>query len=483
MSLDFDPKRFKALIAQSADIINQWYGSHLRERPIYNNQSPAEIQALFDEPLPGKGSDAEELLETIRTKVFETSNFNPSPNYYGYITGGGNQAAILAEILRNALNQNNLKWHSAPANSEIEKIVIRWICDFIGYPQDAAGVLVSGGSVANFLNLAVMRKVKCPVDMANEGMYNAPIMTVYVSEQGHSSIDKGMDMLGLGKQYLRKIPVDDDFKINLELLEQAIIEDQANGLLPACIVGIAGTTNTGSVDPLRALGELAQKYKLWYIIDGAYGLPGAGTDLVGSQFDGLEMADSILLNPHKWFFVPFEAACVIVKNKEHLRDTFSMVPDYLRGGTEQTDREDLMDFNLQLTKDFKALKVWMTFKAYGADQLRAAIENDCLLARYAMDTINTSQDFELLAPVPLSIVCFRYVGTGSYSSPELDEINNRLLRFIEEDGRVFFAGTKIKGQTSLRINLTNHRRTTKDIDYLFNVLRELGSKAMAEIAS
>lgn len=481
MSLDFDPSRFKALIAQSADIINQWYSSHLREKPIYNNHSPAEIQAMFDEPLPGKGSEAEELLETIRTKVFETSNFNPSPNYYGYITGGGNQAAILAEILRNALNQNNLKWHSAPANSEIEKIVIRWICDFIGYPQEAGGVLVSGGSVANFLNLAVMRKAKCPVDMANEGIYNAPIMTVYVSEQGHSSIDKGMDMLGLGKKYLRKIPVDDDFRINLELLESAIIEDRASGFLPSCIVGIAGTTNTGSVDPLRALGELAKKHNLWYIIDGAYGLPGAGTELVGEQFDGLELADSILLNPHKWLFVPFEASCVIVKNKEHLRSTFSMVPDYLKGGTEQSDREDLMDFNLQLTKDFKALKVWMTFKAYGADQLRKAIENDCLLARYAQETIEQSKDFDLLAPVPLSIVCFRYVGDGTRLTEELDKINDRLLQLVEEDGRIFFAGTKIKGRTSLRINLTNHRRTSEDIDYLFQVLRELGSSALTKI--
>lgn len=483
MSLDFDPSRFKALIAQSADILDEWYGSHLRGTSIYNNYSPAEIQAIFDEPLPGEGSEAEELLETIRTKVFETSNFNPSPNYYGYITGGGNQAAILAEILRNALNQNNLKWHSAPANSEIEKIVIRWICDFIGYPQDAAGVLVSGGSVANFLNLAVMRKVKCPIDMANEGMYNAPVMTVYVSEQGHSSIDKGMDMLGMGKKYLRKIPVDKNLRIDLELLEQAINEDRERGFLPSCIVGIAGTTNTGSVDPLRALGEVAQKHNLWYIIDGAYGLPGAGTDLVGDQFDGLDMADSILLNPHKWFFVPFEVACVIVKNKEHLRDTFSMVPDYLRGGKEQSDREDLMDYNLQLTKDFKALKVWMTFKTYGAEQLQKAIENDCVLARYAADTIKKSNDFELLAPVPLSIVCFRYIGGGGHSNDDLDGLNNRLLKLIEEDGRVFFAGTKIKGQTSLRINLTNHRRTAADIDYLFNVLRELGSKAESDMKS
>lgn len=204
MSLDFSPQQLKKLICESADIINQWYEKRLRNERIYQNPSPAEIQSVFNQPLPRYSTDPEVILDKVKKEVFDRSNFNPSPNYYGYITGGGNQMGMVAELLKAALNQNNLKWHSAPVNSELEKIVIQWLCEFIGYPTDAGGVLVSGGSVANFLNLAVMRKIKCPVDVAEEGMYAAPAMTIYVSEQGHSSIDKAVDMLGIGKKISQK---------------------------------------------------------------------------------------------------------------------------------------------------------------------------------------------------------------------------------------------------------------------------------------
>ncbi|MBS0011437.1 MAG: aspartate aminotransferase family protein [Bacteroidales bacterium] len=475
-SLDFKPELLKKLIIRSAEIIGEWYSCGLRDSKIYRNYSPADIRSIFDEPMPLEGLDPEKVLEIIRKDVFNTSNFNPSPNYYGYITGGGNHASIIAELLKSGLNQNNLKWHSAPANSEIEKIVIKWVCRFIGYPEDSGGVLVSGGSVANFLSLAVMRKVMCPGDISAEGLYGSKRITVYVSEQGHSSIDKAMDMLGLGKNHLRKIPADKNLRINTRKLDETIDADRDAGLMPACIIGIAGTTNNGAVDPLRELGNIAVKHGMWYMVDGAYGLPAAGTPAYQHLFEGFEMADSLLINPHKWFYVPFEASCLIVKNKKLLRDTFSLVPDYLRGGGEETERDDLMNYNLQLTKDFKALKVWMTFKTYGAGKLKEAIENDCRLASYAGEIIEKSDDFELMAPVPLSIVCFRYMGkNGRYSGDEemLEKVNGQILDGIEKDGRIFFAGTRIKGRTTLRINLTNHRRKKEDIDFLFSVLREI----------
>lgn len=470
MNLDFTPEEFESLLRQTTKIVMSWQ-DHLTAQKIYNNPTPDSIRKLFDESLPKTSTDASDLLTQIDREVVQNSNLNTSPNYYGYITGGGNQTALLAEVLKNALNQNNLKWHNAPANSEIEKIVIKWICQFIGYPVDAGGVLVSGGSVANFLNLAVMRKVKCPIDVADEGMHQAPLMTVYASEQGHSSIDKGMDMLGMGKKHLRKIGVDENFQVRASEMESQIQQDIDQGFLPIGIVGIAGTTNSGTVDNLDALADLAEKYNLWFVVDAAYGGPAAGTDIARHLFKGINRADSILINPHKWFYVPFEVSCVIVKNKAHLRDTFSLVPDYLTAGSEE--KEDLMDFNLQLTKDFKALKVWMTFKTYGSDKLKAAISNDIENARYAAQLIEESNDFELLAPVPLSIVCFRYIGNGSYNEEELDKLNTQLLNAIEADGRIFFAGTKINGKVSLRISLTNHRRTKADIDYLFEVMKEL----------
>ena len=425
-----------------------------------------------------------DVLATIKRDVFRFSNYNPSPNYYGYITGGGNQMAILAETLRTALNQNNLKWHSAPANSEIEKIVIRWICEFINYTTEAGGVFCSGGSVANFLNIAVMRKMMCPVDIAAEGMYRAHPMTIYVSEQGHSSIDKALDMLGFGKNYLRKIPVRDDFTVDVDKMHDKITEDRAIGLLPIGIIGIAGTTNSGAVDPLEALGQLASDHELWYMVDAAYGGPAAGTEKAKHLFKGIEMADSVVLNPHKWFYVPFEVSCILVKNKDHLRSTFSMVPDYLTSGIGVDEREDLMDFNLQLTKDFKALKVWTTFKTYGAENLRKAITNDISNAQHLESLVLKSDDFEMLAPVSLSIACFRYctsIPDLKNNNEMLDKINDAILDMVEGDGRIFFAGTKIHGQTSLRISCTNHRRTNEDIEFLFETLREMGQKAVKDL--
>ena len=479
MNLDFSDNEFKKLLNRTGEIIINWKKRLAGER-IYHNHSPKEIRAIFDEGLPEIGMPTDDLLNIIEKDVFDHSNFNPSPNYYGYITGGGNQVSILAETLKSALNQNNLKWHSAPANSEIEKITIKWICEFIGYPSDAGGVYVSGGSVANFLNIAVMRKMKSKIDVANDGMYNAQPMTIYASEQGHSSIDKAMDMLGLGKKYLRKISVKTDMTVDVSEMRRQIELDKSNGLLPIGVIGIAGGTNSGAVDDLNALADLAEANDLWFMVDAAYGGPAAKTEIVGNLFSGMERADSMLINPHKWLYVPFEVSCVLVKNKQHLSDTFSMIPDYLKS-TADDGREDLMEFNLQLTKDFKALKVWMTFKAYGAENLRQAITNDIETVRYMEQLVIEASDFEMLAPAPLSIACFRYISNDQLiqeDDDQIDQLNTRLLETIEADGRIFFAGTKIHGRVSLRISCTNHRRTKSDIDFLISVLRELGSKLL-----
>lgn len=479
MNLDFEESEFRDYTQQAVDTYLRWL-KHLRNSRIYHNFTPAEIQARLGEELPEKPTPMPALLSKVGSDVFEMSNFNPSPNYYGYITGGGNQAGMLAELLKAGLNQNNLKWHNAPANSEMEKLVIKWLCQFMGYPDTSAGVLVSGGSEGNFLHLAVMRKVMGPKDLSQQGLYGQRPMTVYVSEQGHSSFDKAMDLLGMGKQHLRKIPVDANFMVKADLMEEAIQQDLKAGLQPIGIIGIAGSTNNGAVDQLDRLADLAEKHGLWYMVDAAYGGPAAGTQQAKHLFKGLERADAVLVNPHKWLYVPFEVAAVIVKNRAHLRNTFSLVPDYLRAGVDKTDREDLMDYSLQLTKDFKALKVWMTFKAYGAENLRKAIENDIAVVTYFRKQVEASDDFEMLGPSPLSIATFRYKGSkaSNNDNPELiDRLNEKIIDLIEEDGRVFFAGTKIWGRPALRINCNNYRRTNDDIDFLLKVLREVGLKA------
>lgn len=471
MNLDFTPEELTRYIHHAGQIIEELYGKKL-DRRVFAGKSPGEVLSLFDEELPQDGLDVDELLEKVRRDVIGSATMNIGPHYYGYITGGGNQIAILAEMLSASLNQNNLKWHSSPVSTELEKLVIKWVSQFIGYPDTAAGAILDGGSTANFNCMAVARKNMGPPMMSDEGLYGMKPMTVYVSAEGHSSFDKAVDMLGIGKKYLRKIPVDHDFKIRVDLLEQQIQKDRNSDLIPICLIGIAGTTNTGAVDNLQELAAIAKKQNLWYHVDAAYGGPAGALDSKKSLFLGIEQADSVVINPHKWLYVPFEAACILVKEPEKLRKTFSLVPDYLKSDGDEDERTDLMEYQLPLTKSFKSLKVWMTLKAYGAKRIRETIRADIENAQYLGKLLDDSDDFERLAPIPLSIACFRHAPQGM-SEQEIDDWNQKLISLIEQDGRIFLTGTKINGKTALRTCFINPRTTKKDVEWILEVIRDL----------
>ena len=478
--MDFSQETFRNLVNRSSDMIESWYSEKIRGKKIYENKSPAEIQKIFQIAEKNEGLNPEEVLNHLDKNLIKYSNFNPSPNYYGYITGSGNQIGILGEFLKGALNQNNLKWHSAPANTEIEKISVEWISKFIGYHnKKSAGVFVSGGSVANLMNIAIMRKMKGSDSIREEGIYKNKIMRIYVSEESHSSIDKAMDMLGLGINNLIKIKVDKDFKLDTDLLKEKIIEDVNNNFLPIGVIGTAGTTNTGSIDPLNNIAKICEEFSLWFMVDAAYGGPAASLNSLKKKFEGLKKADSILINPHKWLFIPFEVACVIVKNKEHMKNTFSIVPEYLQGGTDKEERDDLMNYSIQLSKDFKALKVWMTIKTFGYEKIKKSIKKDIQMAQYAYSIVEQDPLFTPLHYPDLSIFCFKYNSNSLNVSDSL--LNKKITEMIEVDGRVFLSGTKINTENVLRINCVNHRREKKDINFLFNVLKEIGEKAIKEL--
>lgn len=474
MSLDVPPEQFNKWITQVGQLLQRFYMDDL-EGSVFKGKNPKEVQQLLDESLPEKSQNIESLLDEVGEKIFSTITNSVGPRYFGYITGGGNQVAVLAEMIKASLNQNNLKWHSSPASTELERLVMRWVAQFIGYPTSSAGVLLSGGSVANFNCMAVARKIKAPADISDQGLYGCNPMTVYVSEEGHSSFDKAVDMLGIGKKYLRKIPVDDEFRIDADKLEEQIRADKNAGLNPICAIAVAGTTNTGAVDDLHTVADICKKHNLWYHVDAAYGGPAASVDKTSSLFSGIERADSVVVNPHKWMYVPFEAGGVLVKNPEHLRRTFSTIPHYLKSDQQNSGRTDLMEYNLPLTKEFKALKVWMTLKAYGADRLRDEITSDINKAQYLVERIKQNKNLELMAPVPLSIVCFRY-NSEKIQNNAVDELNEQLIDKIESDGRVFLTGTKINGKTAMRVCFINHRTQKSDIDLLIDVVLEIGNQ-------
>jgi glutamate/tyrosine decarboxylase-like PLP-dependent enzyme len=288
-----------------------------------------------------------------------------------------------------------------------------------------------------------------------------------------------MVLLGMGRNHLRKIAVRADFTIDLDALEKQVIEDRRNGFQPICVVGNAGTTNTGSVDPLDALADFCRVQQLWFHVDAAYGGPAALTKAAERLFRGLDRADSVAVNPHKWLYVPAEAGCVLVREPKALRHTFQVVADYLRkeSDVEANGPLDFKDYGPQLHRNFRALKVWMTFKAYGAKKLRAAIESNIETMRYLADRIDRAQDFVRLAPVTLSVVCFQYrtPDIAVHGNQEyLDKLNEQLLEALEQDGRVFLSGTKIDGKKALRTCSVNHRLRREHIDFLLHVIREIG---------
>lgn len=479
MSLDFDLEELRRILYKTSDEVVEIFRG-MRERKVFQAGSPNSVRELFSGSLPQKGAAFDDVLDEINTKVIANSTMNISPHFLAYFTGGANQAAIPAEMIAAALNQNMLKWHCSPAATEMERQVVRWICEFIGYPSTAGGSIMTGGSQANFEGLAVARKIQSE-RLGIQDKQALQNIRIYVSSEGHSSIDKAAEALGIGKDNVIKIQPKEDHTIDCGQLINCIKEDKKAGKIPFCIVGNAGTVNTGAVDPLDKLAEICGENNLWFHIDAAYGGPAAGTKKYGHLFKGLDKGDSLVMDPHKWLYIPFEAGCLLVKDQRHLRDTFSMLPDYLRSNAEGRGRFDYLEYTFALTRSFKSLKIWTTFKVYGADRIRDSIESDIDKIHHLANLIDRAEDFERLTPVRLSVVCFRFRTDDKMAWDDeefLDDLNRRILDEAERDGRFFVTGTKAKGKTAIRAACINHRTTREDMESLLSIIREIGKKIM-----
>jgi glutamate/tyrosine decarboxylase-like PLP-dependent enzyme len=476
-SLDSEPATFRSDLMKASELVARMHEA-LPRASVTPNRSRAEIRALFDEPLPEEPQTMDAVLEEFEENIVPNATLSSSPRFFGYINGSGNQVAVIAELLAAAINQIPARWHFSPSASEVERRVVQWLAQFVGYAPDAGGCLLSGGSAGNLAGLATARAQKAPWDANSVGMKGGPDLTVYVSTEGHASLEKSMALLGMGRRHLRRIAVGDDFTIDVDALDRQIRTDRLDGAYPICVVGNAGTTNTGAVDPLSALADVCRAHDVWFHADAAYGGPAAGTDSAKTLFDGLDRADSVIVNPHKWLYVPVEAACILVQRPDALRRTFHIDADYLREdvGGRADERFDFKDYGPQLSRSFRALKVWMTFKIYGARRLRSAIEQNITVMRHLANRIDASTDFVRLAPVPLSVVCFQYrsTDTSRHGDPSyLDGLNERILRALEGDGRVFLSGTTINGKTALRACSVNHRVRQEDADALLEVIRDV----------
>ncbi len=475
-SLDFPEQRFKEILDKSSELVMARF-KELPDLKGYCDFPQKEVEHWFDEPLPEQGMSPEQLLDQVQEKILRTATGNLGPHMYAYVMSGGNQMAILAEKLGATINQNQTKWHLAPALNEVEKRVIRWTAELLDFPVASGGVLVSGGSAANLTGLTVGRNIFFEKqDIRKKGLFHQQPFVVYASEEVHSCVDKSVELLGIGTDHLRKIKTDARFKIDIEALEQQIELDLTNDLQPFCIIGNGGTVNTGAIDDLEALAEMAKRYGLWYHVDGAYGALAGILDSLKTEYKGMEKADSIALDFHKWLYVPFEAGCTLVRNWDTLKRTYYKKAAYL--DTELANEGNRLEYNehyFQLSRNSKAFKVWMTMKAYGIARIKAMIQKDIDLTKYLNDLIRNSDDFELVADSKLAVSCFRYIGAMT-SKAEIVEFNRRLMPQLEKDGRVFIMGTSLKGEYAIRACFINHRKNKKTTQYLLEVIREVAHK-------
>jgi len=472
-TLDFTNAQFEELLSETNRLIINKFET-IDSMKGYHDHAQKEVAKWFDEPLPETGMDVLELLQDVEKKVLDTATGNLGPHMYAYVMSGGNQVAILAEKLATTINQNQTKWHLAPAMNEIEKRVVQWTAELLGFPQTAGGVLVSGGSAANLTGLTVGRNILFETEgIRKTGLFGHKPFVVYASEEVHSCVDKSVELLGIGSNQLRKIATNPNFQIDLEALEHQINLDLENGLRPFCLIGNAGTVNTGAIDDLDALANIAKKYDMWYHVDGAYGALAAMLPSLTDDYKGMERADSVAIDFHKWLYQPFEGGCTLVRSWDHLKRTYFKKAAYL--DTELSNDGQRLEFNehyFQLSRNAKAFKVWMTIKAYGMKQLKVMIQKDIDLTHYLNERVLASNDFKLVAASKLAVSCFRYVGTMA-NEEEITAFNKQLMPALEKDGRVFIMGTDLKGTYAIRACLINHRKSKNTIDYLLDVIREV----------
>ncbi|MBV9211748.1 MAG: aminotransferase class V-fold PLP-dependent enzyme, partial [Acidobacteria bacterium] len=442
--------------------------------------SPEELKKLFDEPLPLEGVAASEILKRCAEDIVPHVMRIPSPRYYGLFNPTPLPIGVWADALASALNQNCGAWRNSPSASMVEARVIRWLCELIGYGAESYGALTSGGSEANLVAL------KCARDNAHEQIRNRGVraatgdLVVYGSEQAHYSLEKSLDILGLGRESLRKIATDENFHIDLKALREAIEHDLRAGRVPCCVAGAAGATSTGVVDPLESLADIASEYNCWFHVDAAYGGALAFSDKHKALLRGIERADSVTIDPHKWMFVPNECGATLVKaGGRVLRDAFDITPEYLsenRGGADV--QYDFFRYGQLGTRRFRALKVWMALKFLGVRGYAEIVERQIELTHYFAQQIDEIKAFKRAGRIETAVCCFRFLPEESSHADEAaqDKLQLALQQRIEQSGEAWISTTVLKGRRFLRVNINSFLTERRHIDELLELLLRESAK-------
>lgn len=450
----------------------------LRDQPVWQPY-PDHARTEIGGALPLDEGDPRSAYETFKENILPYPNGNLHPRFWGWVQGTGTPLGVLSEMLAATMNANVGGGNHSAAHVEAQ--VLDWLKDIFDFPRQASGLLVSGGSMANFVALAVARNAQAGFDIRRQGLSASTPLVVYGSVEMHSSLLKAVELLGIGNQNFRRLPVNDAYEIDVQALREAIVSDRAAGLHPICLIGNAGTVNTGAFDDLAALADLAHEFDLWFHIDGAFGAWAYTIPEFRPKLAGLARADSLAFDLHKWFYVPYEAGATLVRSAGAHFNTFTVQPPYLKhtGRGPHGGQNWFTDYGVELSRGFRALKVWMAFKTFGMNKLTRLFEQNIAQAQYLADLVAHTPSLELTAPHPLNIVCFRYLAPGM-DDAQCNAFNQELLARIQESGLAVPSSTTLHGKFSLRVAIVNHRTRQEDLDLLVEAVQRIAAELLQE---
>jgi aromatic-L-amino-acid/L-tryptophan decarboxylase len=464
-----NPGEFRELGHRVVDLLAD-YLEHIEEKPVFPNVEPSKLTQFFAEPLPQDSSSPEKVMAELEEKLLPYCTHVGHPGYMGLITPSPNPVGIIGDFICSALNQNIGAYTIGPAAVAMERRTVRWLTDLTGYDEKAGGNLTSGGMMANFIGLKLARDAVSGDRIQQDGVQDR--WAVYASEERHVSVDKAVDAVGLGRTALRALPTDTEFRVRLDALEAAIVDDHQRGIRPLCIVGIFGTTNTGAVDPIRALRKIADREGMWLHADAAYGGGMLLSHAWPMRYQGLELADSVTIDPHKWFYAPLDAGAILVKDDRRLTASFGMKPSYL---TDELDRDNeryqYYVHSFEQSRRFRGLKVWMSFKRYGANQIGEWIDNNVRQAKHLYSMVAKHSEFEAASDPPMSAICIRYRGAES-DETRSKELHAEVARRVESSGKFWISTTELKGKAWFRINPVNFRTRTEHMNQLLALIEQ-----------
>jgi aromatic-L-amino-acid decarboxylase len=468
-----DPAEFRRHGHALVDWIAEYLAGSERY-PVLPRVSPGDVRAALPADAPERGESFDAIFADFERVLVPALTHWNHPGFFAYFATSGSAPGVLAEFLAAALNQQAMLWRTSPAATELEEVALAWLRRLMGLPDTFEGVIYDTASVSTLHGLAAAREAAIPGvrEFGLAGRTGLGQARVYCSEHAHSSVDKAVMLLGLGQRALVRIAADDQFRMRAGALRDAIAADRDTGVTPVAVVATVGTTSMTSVDPVREILDICRRENVWLHVDAAYAGPAAILPEFRPHFTGWEEADSIVVNPHKWLFTPVDLSAFYSRRMDVVRQTFSLVPEYLKTAEGSRGVRDLMDTGIQLGRRFRALKLWIILRHFGAEGVRAVLTEHIRLARQFADRVDADPDFERLAPVPFSVVCFRARPRGfSGSAAELDAFNERLLEAVNASGDVFLSHTRVNGVFAIRLAIGHVRTTEAHVTRAWELLR------------